>query len=236
MVVESSACALDERVVVARSESLEVGEGVPVFAGTVAAESLVIVDGVVEPGSNSVGLAGEFQTLSGSLATAAGPCSSSLVSAGCLPQRGDRQFCVQGEVARAPLDDSGEFNYEDNWVLASLVLNSSEIPGEPVGWDQGGGRVVGLSFKIEGPTALRLSAVPVGVPLFGAIFCRDFEVTSGEFEEVLFQDIVSGCWDPSIAQPIRGSWSHLSWDIPGRPDQNVPFEFCVSEITPLLAE
>jgi len=110
-------------------------------------------------------------------------------------------------------------------------------------WDPG--NVVGFSFKIDGPMVapvLSVSAAPSGRDPSLDPFCyRGASPVAGQTIDVLFTDVRLACWN---APPITASvfqdpsnyttLNNLGWQINAGPDLAYQFDFCISEIKPIL--
>jgi len=112
-------------------------------------------------------------------------------------------------------------------------------------WDPRPVNVIGFSFKIDGPTVapvLSVSAAPTGRDPSADPFCyRGASPVAGQTIDVLFTDVRLACWNAppvtaSVFQDPAGytTLNNLGWQINAGPDLAYMFDFCVSEIKPIL--
>jgi hypothetical protein len=116
------------------------------------------------------------------------------------------------------------------------------------------GAVKGFSFVVTGndmalpgggiPAAFRFKSRPFGAPT-SENFCFNMTPMSGVVNDVLFTDIRWDCWNSpseasSIFQSTMGAGApytqlqNLGWQIPASPAITLNFNFCVSDIKPIL--
>lgn len=116
-----------------------------------------------------------------------------------------------------------------------------ELP--PLPWNPPA-NVIGFSFVVEGPTIdlIRVRVRPSGLDpmLETSIFCKSVNrgsAVSGQPTNVLFTEVTQQCWTPGLPAASReAGFDRLSWNLPA--DVNVParpFDFCISNIKPILA-
>jgi hypothetical protein len=106
------------------------------------------------------------------------------------------------------------------------------------------GNVVGFSFKIDGPTmplTLRFQGTPTGSNTDNDHFCNNVAVgTAGGTFNVKFSEIVRNCYDmtpgPSMFADPAGftQLQNINWQVSANDMIPFPFDFCVSEIKPIL--
>jgi hypothetical protein len=106
------------------------------------------------------------------------------------------------------------------------------------------GNVVGFSFKIDGPTmplSLRFQGTPTGSNTDMDHFCNNVTVgTAGGTFTVKFSEIVRNCYDPvpgpaMFADPAGYTQlQNINWQVSANDMIPYPFNFCVSEIKPVL--
>lgn len=127
------------------------------------------------------------------------------------------------------------------------------------------GNVIGFSYKITGndpalpgggvsPAAFRFKAVPVGANTAIDTYCKTLTPINNATENSLFSQILFECWDttnPPISAPmlthsvmVQGMRSmrenpnallSISWQIPADLTIGHAFDFCISELRPILA-
>ncbi|HKO92352.1 MAG TPA: hypothetical protein VJU61_14410 [Polyangiaceae bacterium] len=115
-------------------------------------------------------------------------------------------------------------------------------------WDPRPVNVVGFSFKIDGPQVapvLSVSAAPTGRDPSADPFCyRGVSPIAGQTIDVLFTDLRLACWNsPPVTSSIfqitdpatYTTINNLGWQINAGPELAYQFDFCISEIKPILA-
>ncbi len=164
------------------------------------------------------------------------------------------EICINGDIA--PRDDADP---ETFWAFSvGFLLDPALAPTttrpidiDPQGqspWDLGGGQVVGVSVALEGariPSLLGFIATPGGENPDEAVSqyadCSVNAPASGSGRRVFssrFDDLHYYCWN--AAQFESTVWSAPSaisfgWAV-GADEASNPFDFCLSEITPILAD
>jgi hypothetical protein len=123
-------------------------------------------------------------------------------------------------------------------------------------WDPAVGSVAGFSFVVESndaslacgglPPLLRVQASPVGSTLNSDIHCQDFrELWSGQRLELRFSQVTRECWDgvegrPIFADPLPAGYAKqiysLLWLVPADEVAAYTFDFCISDIRPIVAD
>ncbi|MEY4548929.1 MAG: hypothetical protein RL685_5124 [Pseudomonadota bacterium] len=106
------------------------------------------------------------------------------------------------------------------------------------------GEVIGFSYVIEGSTIdfIRFKALPAGYDrtLEASVFCKELPMaTSGEVQNALFSEIDQYCWGANfnLALPTSGGLDNIAWQLPA--DVAVgerPFDWCLKELRPILAQ
>jgi hypothetical protein len=118
----------------------------------------------------------------------------------------------------------------------------------PTGWNASASNVVGFSFKITGPTvptAFRFKGLPYGADPAAVTYCNQVAATDGATLNINFSQITFECWNPAGAAVLSMPYPPdnpdgkllrtISWQVPADVNIPFPFDFCVSEIKPLLA-
>jgi len=143
-----------------------------------------------------------------------------------------------GDAGAAPAGDAGAGDAGD--AGGGEVLGQVAQP-----WDPRPVNVVGFQFKIDGPMVapvLSVSAAPSGRDPSLDPFCyRGASPVAGQTIDVLFTDVRLACWN---APPITASvfqdpsnyttLNNLGWQINAGPDLAYMFDFCISDIKPIL--
>jgi hypothetical protein len=124
-----------------------------------------------------------------------------------------------------------------------------EVLGTEAGpWDPHPLNIIGFNFTIDGPTVapvLSVSAAPTGRLASADPFCyRGINPVSGNSYDVLFTDLRLACWDnPPITSSVfqittpdaYTTLNNLGWQINAAPELAYMFDFCISEIKPIIA-
>ena len=98
-----------------------------------------------------------------------------------------------------------------------------------------GGAVTGFAFTVSGPELppLRFNALPGGVDPNSVTFCAPFESVSGTVEMPL-ESLTASCWEPG-GQPLQTmSLANIGWNIVSDVTIDHPFDFCISDLRPIL--
>jgi hypothetical protein len=105
------------------------------------------------------------------------------------------------------------------------------------------GNVVGFSYVIEGPTIdlIRFKALPEGFDSTqeASVFCKTVNAVSGTAEDSLFTQMTQYCWgSTTVPLPTQNGLDNISWQLPAdvAPTGARPFDWCLSELRPILAE
>jgi hypothetical protein len=157
------------------------------------------------------------------------------------------KICIRGN-----LDEVPGGNYSQYWgVEIGFNLNQGSAPdaGASASADAGDvaqpwvpGNIIGFSFVIEGPTInlIRFKALPAGydATLESSVFCKPINATSGDVQDGLFTELKQYCWNANanVLLPTGAGLANLSWQLPA--DVGVgarPFDWCLSELRPILA-
>ena len=124
-----------------------------------------------------------------------------------------------------------------------------EAPAQvPVGWNASASNVVGFSFKLDGPTvpiAFRFKALPFGANSSTTTYCNQVAAVSGATVNVRFDQITFECWNMGGVGALTMPYPPdnpdgkllrtISWQVPADIAVPFPFDFCVSDIKPILA-
>ena len=105
--------------------------------------------------------------------------------------------------------------------------------------------MVGFSFKVTGqvPTAFRFKGLPYGADSSAVTYCNQVAATDGATININFSQITYECWNTGGAAVLTMPYTDnpdgkllrtISWQIPADVNLAFPFNFCVSEIKPLL--
>jgi hypothetical protein len=148
------------------------------------------------------------------------------------------ELCLRGSEAPVPNGD-----YSNYWgVELTLELNQArDGSGAALAWDPAPGKVIGLAFRTTGaalPGALTVRAQPTGTDAATQSFCHDVDVSTGPRYEVRWDEIRLSCFDAPNGQPISDypTLQTLTWTIPASETQAYSFDFCITDLQPLLAE
>jgi hypothetical protein len=101
--------------------------------------------------------------------------------------------------------------------------------------------LIGFSYVIEGPTLnlVRFKSLPAGFDssLESSVYCKELTPVSGREEDSLFTDMRQYCWHdpPTMLLPIENSLANISWQLPADVGGPRPFEWCLSDLRPILA-
>lgn len=121
-------------------------------------------------------------------------------------------------------------------------------------WDPAIGSVSGFSFVVESndaslacgglPPLLRVQTSPVGAAQTADIHCQNFrELWSGQRLELRFSRMTRECWDgvegrAIFADPLPAGYEKqiygLFWLVPADEVAAYPFDFCISDIRPII--
>ncbi len=204
------------------------GQGVGGTGGFVNQGALVPLDGWLDAASNVYGMQGALYEAGDGFSTVIGDFNWT-------------NSCISGITARVDLEctpvDPITDCYGMYWgAVMGLNLNQPIDPAtmmgaEPMPYDASA--LSGFAFDINGPTipsSLRFVAegidgqycTPTAVP-----------IVPGQ-NVILFSHLWSQCWDPTSGAPLDpSSIKSVSWHVVPNEVTEVPFDFCVSNITPL---
>jgi hypothetical protein len=116
----------------------------------------------------------------------------------------------------------------------------------PIGWNASAVNVVGFSFKVDGaqvPIAFRFKGLPFGAPSSTTTYCNQVAAVSGDTVSIRFDQITKDCWAAGgagvLTEPFPDNADGkllrtISWQVPADITLPFPFDFCVSEIKPIL--
>jgi hypothetical protein len=225
--------------------------------GTKTGPALTIsADGTVKDEAGTSGI-------NGGALTVAAPMGTTINSA-----FRDGALCINGNMVAVPNSD-----YSNYWGgLVSVDLNRVANPdatgggadagsdagagdaGQVLGlvpqpWNPATGKVVGFSFKLDGPMippnpSLRFQATPTNSNPSNDHFCYTVPAvpTGGGTVEVKFTQIVRNCYDAtpgaSVFQDPAGftELQNINWQVSSSDQIPITFDFCVSELKPILSE
>lgn len=165
------------------------------------------------------------------------------------------KICISGT-----LDEVPNGNYSQYWgVEVGFNLNQT-APDDGAGGEGGvggaagaggagpdlaepwlPGSVIGFSFVIEGRAIdlVRFKSLPAGYDpaLESSVFCKSVTATSGGVNDALFSQMTQYCWNtgPNLALPTAAGLANLSWQLPADVGVVRPFDWCLSELRPLVA-
>lgn len=184
---------------------------------------LAINDGVIAAGSNEFGIHGVFTIDKGPL----NPAPALTYSAGAA--------CVSGALDVMPLDGTIP-DYANAWGFELVLPFAQSDTGERALWDRGGGRVAGLSFRITGPVVPEAFRFVVRMSDALETYCSALVATAvADPIAVAFDDLRLSCWDSTSERAPIGDLTLAAWQVEASQFVAVPYEFCVSEVRPLLA-
>jgi len=224
-------------------EGMQRGEPLPFIAGTGDVPYAI--------GANEYGISG-----GGFLARSA---LGNTITVGTDPGK----ICISGSLDEVPLNPDGHGNYGQYWGV-EFGFNLNQVPADgasagltapaPVGEDAGAappdvaepwhpGSVVGFSFVIEGPTIdlVRFKSLPDGYDssLESSVFCKEIHAVSGTPNNALFSELSTFCWGGiNTLIPTAAGLDNISWQLPAdvAPIGARPFDWCLSELRPILAQ
>jgi hypothetical protein len=177
--------------------------------------------------SHSLGLAGTLTTTKAVLGVTIEPDCA--LDADCFAAAGAGSFCVRGNVAPVMGND-----FVNAWGV-NLQLN---LAGGA--WDRSAGLIKGISFKLSGSAipGMRFHATrpPTTTESYDN-YCQELTPVDGQRVDALFDDLKVGCWDPAASNvlPSVAILNTLAWQIDAVIGREKPFDFCVSELRPIVA-
>jgi hypothetical protein len=145
---------------------------------------------------------------------------------------------VASGAAPAPVADAGADAGGDAGAQPERI---------PTGWNASAANVVGFSFKIDGPTipaAFRFKALPYGANSSTTTYCNQVVAVAGATINIRFDQITFECWNPGGAGALTMPYPPdnpdgkllrtISWQVPADINIPFPFDFCISDIKPIL--
>jgi hypothetical protein len=164
------------------------------------------------------------------------------------------QICITGNLEAVPNGNySGYWGVEIGFNLNQGAPNGAGGSGG-AGGDGGGvagaplevarpwmpGNVIGFSFVIEGPTInlIRFKALPAGFDpaLESSVYCKAITPTDGAVDDVRFSQMIQYCWNASGALlPTGNGLANISWQLPAEVGVTRPFDWCLKDLRPILA-
>lgn len=182
-------------------------------------EPLQIVDGVISRDSNIHGI-------EAALFVATSPTNANI-----QVTNGTGALCVQGDVGIVQNDD-----FATQWgALFGLAFTSGGT--EAVPWDLDGGNVTGFAFTLTGPTLplpLRFAALPGGADPTVDNFCTQLPVAGDVRFAVPLESLTRDCWEIGNLPMVASSLQTINWTIPADVSVAHAFDFCVSDLRPIL--
>jgi hypothetical protein len=224
--------------------------------GTYGAALVIGADGTVRDAAGNTGI-------NGSALVVASPSNPSAVAnfqAGKLCMSGatasgftdyslfwGAQINVDLKRGEAPGGDAGA---GDAGAGDAGDAGGGDVALQPVQpWDPRPVNVIGFSFMIDGPKVapvLSVSAAPTGRDPAADPFCYRgvSPAPGGQVIDVYFTDLRLACWDSppvtssvfQITEPATyTTLNNLGWQINAGPDLAYEFDFCISDIKPIIA-
>lgn len=187
-------------------------------------EALVFIGGAF---SHSLGVTGTLATTRAALGATIEPDCGQDPS--CFSMLSGGLVCVRGSAGQVIDND-----FVNRWGV-NLQLNMSGA-----GWDRAGGSIRGISFRLGGAALpqMRFHATrpPTNTESYSN-YCQELEPVDGQRVDVLFDELKVGCWDPAAADalPEAALVNTLAWQINAVSEAAKPFDFCISELRPIIA-
>ena len=200
-------------------------------------EGRLIIDIAVEEGAEGAGLAPALEIVNGQIlgdnphgirATAFEAVLASDASLELTTDNGE--LCAVGSVGPAP---EGEFLGQPE---ALFGLRFTSEAGAPEPWDLDAGRVVGFNFTVKGQL--------IPETFFGALpgsgepgvddYCIGFASSDGGSLTLPLVRLDRNCWLPQRAPLFAEDLQNIHWGIPGLADVRTDFDFCISDVRPLV--
>lgn len=156
----------------------------------------------------------------------------------------DDALCVSGTLGAIPNLPSGQPNYAEYWgIEVGLGLNVTVDAGTS-SWDAWEpGPVVGFSFVLNRLDAgtqplpeLRFVVQPAAAdPLIP--HCYDVpSPATGRALDIYFADVRLECYSPSPGAVAAPPFSTLAWQLLARPGLDLPYNVCITNLRPILAD
>jgi hypothetical protein len=167
------------------------------------------------------------------------------------------KLCVNGSVGIVPGTPP---DYTNNWGM-QFGFNLNDVPpaggGGPVadaGADAGDagaappageavtspwtpGNVTGFSFTIEGtdiPALIRVNVAPFDAPA-DPPFCLELRaLTTGTTRAFRFTEVTSACYNGAGGVPAAPPLRNVGWQVPADTTAPHTYDFCISNIQPVL--
>ena len=197
----------------------------------------LLIDIAVEEGAEGASLAPPLEIVNGDIlgdnphGIRASAFDTVLVSDATLELTTDNgQLCAVGSVGPAP---EGEFLGKPE---AFFGLRFTSAAGVPDPWDLDGGQVVGFNFTVRGPLIPEIffGALP-GSPEPGVDdYCLAFATADGGSPTFPLVRMDRNCWVPQRAPLFAEDLQDIHWGIPGLADVRTSFDFCISDLRPLV--
>jgi hypothetical protein len=186
------------------------------------------MDGWLDAASNVYGMQGAIFEVADGFSTVTGDFNGT-------------NACISGTAAPVNLEctpvEPATDCYGMHWgAMMGLNLNQPIDPvtmmgAEPLPYDASG--LSGFLFDVSGPTVpTSLRFVAEGLD---GQYCTppSIPILPGQ-NAVWFSDLFSQCWDPILGAPLDpSSIVRISWHVVTNDAAEVPYDFCVSNITPL---
>jgi hypothetical protein len=138
--------------------------------------------------------------------------------------------CVQGDVG---IVQGGDFANQWGALFGfDLTVGSGGIAP----WDLDGGNVVGFAYTLTGSELppLRFAAQPGGSDPTVDNFCQILGAFSGASFRSPFNALDRNCWEGIRNPMVADSLTNVNWTIPADSVQGHTFDFCVSDLRPIL--
>jgi hypothetical protein len=194
---------------------IEVEERAPITLG----EPLEIVDGAISSDSNAHGIEASLFVV-----TAERGATLEVTE-----QTGS--ICVAGL-----LDPVQDEDFATQWgALFGFSFLSEELENVP--WDRDGGSVAGFSFTVTGaeiPPSFRFGALPGNGDPSVDNFCAPLVGQIGETFEVSIESMTRDCWQAGGQPLITPDLLNIAWTLPADSFVSHPFDFCISDLRPIL--
>jgi hypothetical protein len=147
------------------------------------------------------------------------------------------QGAAPGEAAESALDAGLDASADAAAAADAAPVAEVAQPWQP-------GNVVGFSFVIEGPTInlIRFKALPAGFDrsLEASVYCKTINASSNVPQEARFAEMAQYCWNDTanVLIPTGNGLDNISWQLPAdvAPTGARPFDWCLKELRPILAD
>ncbi|MET0410025.1 MAG: hypothetical protein ABW217_01955, partial [Polyangiaceae bacterium] len=102
------------------------------------------------------------------------------------------------------------------------------------------GAVTGFSFTIDGPVippTLRFKVQPFGAPVdppFCAAIVPSIASGTSSTRAFRFSEVTSACYNGAGGLPATAPFQNIAWQVPADPMAAHDYDFCVSNIQPIL--